>query len=478
MTTPITLSRETLCLRFVGMGLLAGGVGALLYLEDTVDTVALLAAPDRALVVGTLLPILLAANAAVLGLILLLTGLRQLSPLSNPRVRHGIVVKWAGANLLLLVLAASELVDSGALTAAEVPWYLLLAFIPLLMLAARSGILLFRSGWKHDASTAADARAKDPRPPVVYFRSFDADSQIIVAPGRGLSRTRFLWYTAGVSPEQEMAFIVGQVGPLVAIGKPGERLPELGAARIYVPDDQWRDVVTTWMSEAALIVFRAGATEGLWWEVEQALARSTRRRIVIVEIGTPEAHHSFRQKFDAAFGVPLQQPAPRLPWASALLTRLFVWVPMSLGRVIYFDDSGAPQEQTLLFHFTWQGFISAAYRPYRDPLRTTFRAVFAQLNLPWRPRKSQLVAILLALFGGMLWLHEFYVGPRRRAVRHLAAFWLMVPVAHILLHWADAAHLRVLLPVVPIAIGWIAASRFAVLDETQFQAHAVHLRSR
>lgn len=60
--------------------------------------------------------------------------------------------------------------------------------------------------------------------------------------------------------------------------------------------------------------------------------------------------------------MPVQQPAPRLPWASALLTRLFVWTPVSLGRLIYFDAGGAPQEQPLVFHFTWQGFIMAPYR--------------------------------------------------------------------------------------------------------------------
>jgi hypothetical protein len=81
-----------------------------------------------------------------------------------------------------------------------------------------------------------------------------------------------------------------------------------------------------------------------------------------------------------------------------------------------------------------------------------------------------LIAILLALFGSVFWLQEFYLGPRRRAVRHLVSFWLMVPVVHILLRWADAAHLGILVPVVPIGLGWIAASRFALLDEAQFRA--------
>ena len=157
--------------------------------------------------------LLLAANAAALGLMLLLTGLRQLSPLTNARVRHAIVVKWAGANLLLVVLVASQLAEGNAADAAEIPWYLLVAFLPLFVVGARSAIQLFRSGWKHDAPTAAEARAKDPRPPVVYFRSFDVDSQILVASGRGAAWARFFYYAVSVSPEQEMGFILGQVGP-------------------------------------------------------------------------------------------------------------------------------------------------------------------------------------------------------------------------------------------------------------------------
>ena len=234
--TAITLSRETLCLRFTGMALLVIGFGVLMYLDEAVDPLALIRTPDRALVVRTL-RLLLAANAAALGLIVLLTGVRQLSPLTSARVRHGILVKWAGANLLLVVLVASELGDGKKLDAAEIPWYLLLAFLLLFVLVARSAILLLRSGWKHDAPTAAAARARDPRPPVVYFRSFDVDSQIVLASGRGGSLARFIYYFVGFSPEQEMGFILGQVGPVVAIGKPGERLPELGAARIYVADD-------------------------------------------------------------------------------------------------------------------------------------------------------------------------------------------------------------------------------------------------
>ena len=45
------------------------------------------------------------------------------------------------------------------------------------------------------------------------------------------------------TPEQELADILEHVGPVVAVGKPGEPLPELGAARLYVSHDEWQGKV-------------------------------------------------------------------------------------------------------------------------------------------------------------------------------------------------------------------------------------------
>ena len=71
-----------------------------------------------------------------------------------------------------------------------------------------------------------------------------------------------------------MAEILAHVGPVVAIGKPGEPLPELGAARLYVADDQWQAKVIELMGKAALVVIRLGASPGLLWEIEQSLAQA------------------------------------------------------------------------------------------------------------------------------------------------------------------------------------------------------------
>jgi hypothetical protein len=52
----------------------------------------------------------------------------------------------------------------------------------------------------------------------------------------------------------------------------------------------------------------------------------------------------------------------------------------------------------------------------------------------------------------------------------LALFYLLfLPVVHIVLRWADAVYLAIVVPMVPIGLGWIAASRLALFDEAQFR---------
>ena len=76
-----------------------------------------------------------------------------------------------------------------------------------------------------------------------------------------------------------------RVGPVVAIGKPGEPLPELGAARLYVGDADWKAKVTDMMARSRLVIIRTGSTPNLEWEIEQAMMRVPRRQILFVSSG-------------------------------------------------------------------------------------------------------------------------------------------------------------------------------------------------
>ena len=70
------------------------------------------------------------------------------------------------------------------------------------------------------------------------------------------------------SSEQQLARIMASYGPYIAIGRPGEELPELGAARMYVSHEDWQLVANDLISHAQAVVLQAGETPGLQWEMQ------------------------------------------------------------------------------------------------------------------------------------------------------------------------------------------------------------------
>jgi TM2 domain-containing membrane protein YozV len=447
MSTASSPSREALWLRFVGMGLILGGFAAAAALGEAVDPLLLLENSDWSRMAPWATLWVIAANGIVLGVILLLAGLREVSLRRSGRARRGAAVRLGAANILFVCVAVAALQDSGALDAAVTRWYVALPLLSGFVLAARWGIAGFRSGWKYDARSAEEALARDPRPPVLYLRSFEADPQMVVTGhSRAARAAGLLSYATSVSPEQELAFILERVGPVIAIGKPGERLPELGAARRYVADDQWREVVHRMMRDAALVVIRAGETENLWWEIEQALALCLPGRVILVVLGPPGSLPGFERRFVGAFGAPVARSSPP-PSRYTVLLRLIAPLGRSTGRIIYFDRHGTAHEEPLQFRLTWSGFALVGFRPYRDSLQAAFRAVFADLGVSWLPKRSLTVAVLLALGGGIFGLHHFYMGHVRRGLWYLAFFWIAIPMV----------------------LGWIDAARLALLDDAGFQ---------
>src|SRR5271166_3807580 len=73
--------------------------------------------------------------------------------------------------LLILCFAYAGLEDDGALGARGGSW-LEVAALVLFVIAARSGVVLVRTGWKYEAASAEQLVKEDPRPPVLYLRSF------------------------------------------------------------------------------------------------------------------------------------------------------------------------------------------------------------------------------------------------------------------------------------------------------------------
>lgn len=133
---------------------------------------------------------------------------------------------------------------------------------------------------KHRALSAKAALEGDRRPPIVYLRSFQADG--LFQPGTFFLVNDWLRTLSEKTAEYSLSTALAPFGPVVAIGRPAEEIPEVGAARIYVGDDHWRDLILDLLSEpGALAVIQAGATEGLRWELETVASKLRLEQILM-----------------------------------------------------------------------------------------------------------------------------------------------------------------------------------------------------
>jgi len=109
------------------------------------------------------------------------------------------------------------------------------------------------------APDAENALQEDDRPPVLLLRSFridEANADQAIPGDIPITFEEFI-----VSP------LTGY-GPVIAIGRPTEELPPLGAHREYVAVD-WQGRVNELLGLAQIIVVILDNTPGLQWELEQ-----------------------------------------------------------------------------------------------------------------------------------------------------------------------------------------------------------------
>ncbi|MEZ4588998.1 MAG: hypothetical protein R2909_21715 [Gemmatimonadales bacterium] len=122
--------------------------------------------------------------------------------------------------------------------------------------------------------------------PVLFLRSFADDGQVSLQPGSTTLRVggrpimaeqlaynpigliRMLLGRGGTSAEESLTRFFAPIGPVVAIGKPGERLRTGGAARFYVDDASWQAAVESELARARIVVLQPGAGAGIEWELE------------------------------------------------------------------------------------------------------------------------------------------------------------------------------------------------------------------
>jgi hypothetical protein len=165
------------------------------------------------------------------------------------------------------------------------------------------GRYFFRSWLRCNQLNAEEAMEADPRKPILYLRPFKADGVKFVTEkiraerrrpvrvsvsGGGLIGTLMvmamtaianaIWRVwaqsdwGGTEGEALLIEPLKTLGPVVAVARPGERVPPIGAARLYARRD-WQQVVRSILDRAQLVLMFAGTTPGFQWELNHIFDR-------------------------------------------------------------------------------------------------------------------------------------------------------------------------------------------------------------
>jgi hypothetical protein len=150
------------------------------------------------------------------------------------------------------------------------------------------------------------------------------------------------------------------VGPFVAVGNPGDRLPQLGAARFYERDfsgdgRNWQLFVREMLLRARLVLIVPGGTVGLAWEIAQCREVVAPQRLVVLIPGSLENYGVFRG-MAAQAGLMLPQiNAREFGWSAksdviGLITFSSDWIASFAAfpaRALFEDISVEEQERQL-----------------------------------------------------------------------------------------------------------------------------------
>jgi hypothetical protein len=152
----------------------------------------------------------------------------------------------------------------------------MLAWLAVTMLYA--GYTLTRVGKQLFALTAQELMRRDPRPPILYLRSFSDEYTSIDPPERRLPDVSTIVTDSAkldTSLEELLTRIFQSRGPVVAISTPDQGLPPPGAARMPLlgEENDWRAGVCDLIDRCSGILVLVGTSTGVLWEVEQVVAR-------------------------------------------------------------------------------------------------------------------------------------------------------------------------------------------------------------
>ena len=142
--------------------------------------------------------------------------------------------------------------------------------------------------------------------------------------------TSFAHTSSDSFPTSERALVqaASGIGPVIALGRPGERISPRGAVRVHIDHAHWQEVVKALEAATDLVILRIGKTEGVWWEIKHLVEASQPFKTVIY---LPRADRALYAEFCEKASAILPRPLPRNPGKALFLAFGPDWSPYLIG---------------------------------------------------------------------------------------------------------------------------------------------------
>jgi hypothetical protein len=287
-------------------------------------------------------------------------------PFQRQSRAKGWLLSWLGISFIIAIALGTLLVYGlmmvGLIPKTE-PTQFAVRVIHHLFVAAffAAGALLIRASRRHFTRRFEDVFAEDPREPVLFLRQFGDDDLWLKDSTLRLSFARTF--------EERMVRALGAIGPVVAIGRPGDHLPPPGAARIYLPDEAWQAEVSAFIDRSAFIALQTGDTPGIRWEVGQVVSRVRPSRLILVlPMEVSRGHHLDTVRYGRF-----------VAYNADLFPRSLPRDPPHGARFICFDDDWTPQP-LITTKVGVESFMAGAIGAKVDERRTAALALMTEFD--------------------------------------------------------------------------------------------------
>jgi hypothetical protein len=171
---------------------------------------------------------------------------------------------------------------------------------------ASAGAGVFQVGKRLAARSANQLRSGDNRPPILLLRNFAHDFLKLEKSWSYFGYFAQFVEGKAITLEEMIARRLKRFGPVVAVARPGEKLPPYGFARTWLPDE-WKNQVGGLIAESQFIFFVIGdinsLEEGLGWELGEVLRKMDLQRIVFVVPPVEDLSELWRKYVDVSDGV-------------------------------------------------------------------------------------------------------------------------------------------------------------------------------